>query len=454
MPAYTSMNSRRTRLRPQPILAEGQGAAPGGALALALYRATWSALAPAAGLILRARAGRGKEDAARLAERMGRASLARPLGQLVWVHGASVGESLAALPLVSALLQKPGRHVLVTTGSVTSAQLMAERLPPRALHQYAPIDARGAVQRFLAHWRPDLALFVESELWPNLILETRARGVPMALVNARLSERSFHGWQRARSLAARLLSSFDACLAQDADIAARLAALGARGIRISGSLKADAPPLPVDEDAAAAFGAALGGRPLFLAASTHPGEDAALFSTAAALRVSASNALTVIVPRHPQRGREIETLATARGFSVARRGTGALPKPATEIYIADTMGELGLFYRAAKFAFLGGSLVPHGGQNPLEPTCLGTAILTGPHTHNFNETFRILLAAQGEGRVETAEELTASVLRLNADPNSATRMGRAAKQAAESMGGALAKTVDMAETLLASHARA
>ena len=425
-----------------------------GGFALALYRGLWSALTPIAGSILRARARRGKEDASRLAERMGRASLMRPLGTLVWVHGASVGESLAALPLIAALLEKPGRHVLVTTGSVTSARLMAERLPPRALHQYAPIDARGAVQRFLAHWRPDLALFVESELWPNLILETHARGVPMALVNARLSARSFQGWQRARALAARLLSSFDACLAQDADIAARLAALGARGLRITGSLKADAPPLPVDEAAATAFSDALGGRPLFLAASTHPGEDAALFAVAAALRVSASNALTVIVPRHPQRGPEIENLAAARGFTVARRGTGALPAAATEIYVADTLGELGLFYRAARFAFLGGSLVPHGGQNPLEPACLGTGILAGPHTHNFDETFRVLLAAQGEGRVATAEELTAAVLRLNADPDAAALLGRAAKQAAASLGGALAKTVETAETLLVSHARA
>ena len=438
-------------LRPQPISAEAR-AAPGGGFALALYRGLWSALSPAAGLILRARARKGKEDAARLAERMGRSAIARPEGQLVWVHGASVGESLAALPLVSALLEKPGRHILVTTGSVTSAQLMAERLPPRAFHQYAPIDASAAVRRFLGHWRPDLALFVESELWPNLILETRARNIPMALVNARLSERSYRGWQRARSLAARLLSSFDVCLAQDADVAARLTALGARAVRIAGALKADAPPLPVDETALAAFNAALGGRPLFLAASTHPGEDDALLSVAGALRDSGSNALTGIVPRHPQRGREIEALAGLRGFSVARRGAGALPSPTTQIYVADTLGELGLFYRAARIAFLGGSLVPHGGQNPLEPARLGTAILTGPHTHNFDEIYATLLGAQGEGRVETNDALIACVLRLIGDPSAATRLGRSAKDAAESLGGALPKTVDIAEALLASHA--
>ena len=191
-------------------------AARGGVVALALYCGIMRALSPA---VLRSRAKRGKEDAARLSERMGVPSRARPEGTLIWIHGASVGESLAALPLVSALLEKPNRHVLVTTGTVTSAQLMAERLPPRAFHQYVPIDSRERVRRFLAHWRPDLALFVESELWPNLILETRARGVPMALVNARLSAQSFRGWGYAPRLARRILSCFDACLAQDAEIA-------------------------------------------------------------------------------------------------------------------------------------------------------------------------------------------------------------------------------------------
>src|SRR5215510_3799018 len=414
--ASISMSSK-TKTRPPRSWAEPNAAAQG---ALALYRGAWGIASAIAPLMLRARAGRGKEDPTRIRERHGQASRARPEGILVWVHGASVGESIAALPLVGALLEKPDRHVLVTTGTVTSAQPMAERLPDRAFHQYAPLDSGAAVRRFLDHWRPDLALFIESEFWPNLILETAARGVPLALINARMSERSFRGWSRASALANLLLSSFDECLAQDDVTAARLKAFGARSVNVSGSLKADGPPLPVDEAALGEFKASVGSRPLFLSASTHPGEDATLLDVALKLRDSA-HALTVIVPRHPTRGTEIEAAARERGFATRMRSAGALPDSATEVYVADTLGELGLFYRAAPFAFLGGSLIPHGGQNPLEPARLGTAVLTGPHTHNFDETFRVLLAAQGEGLVRTVEELHAIVTRLIRDPALARR---------------------------------
>ncbi len=418
--------------------------------ALALYRGAWGLASAVAPLMLRARAGRGKEDPARIGERHGRASRARPAGTLVWVHGASVGESIAALPLVSAILEKQDRHVLVTTGTVTSARLMGERLPPRAFHQYAPLDSAASVRRFLGHWRPDLALFVESEFWPNLILETHARGVPMALINARISERSFRGWKRASALAKRLLSSFDECLAQDDATGARLKALGAKSVAVSGSLKADAAPLPVDEAALDQFRTAVGARPLFLAASTHPGEETLLLDVA--LKLRPTNALTVIVPRHPARGTEIEAEATTKGLTTRRRSTGALPESSTQVYIADTLGELGLFYRAAPFAFLGGSLIPHGGQNPLEPARLGTAVLTGPHTHNFDETFRVLLAAQGEGLIRTAEDLQSVLVRLIDDRALAHQLGERAQTAAAGMGGALKHTIDVAEALLAPHA--
>jgi 3-deoxy-D-manno-octulosonic-acid transferase len=411
-----------------------------------------SALSPAVPALLRLRARRGKEDAARLTERYGFASRARPAGTLIWIHGASVGESLAALPLVSALLEKPGRHVLVTTGTVTSAKMMEERLPARAFHQYVPIDSRSSVRRFLAHWQPDLALFIESELWPNLIVETHARGVPMALVNARLSERSFRGWNRARGLARRILSSFDSCLAQDEGVAKRLTALGALSVQIAGSLKADAPVLPVDEAALTAFRAALGARPIFLAASTHPGEEEIVMRVADALRKNGSDALTIIVPRHPARGAEIEALAKAHGFGVSRRAAGELPSTDTQIYVADTMGELGLFYRATPFAFLGGSLVPHGGQNPLEAARLGTAVVTGPHTHNFEDIFVSLLAAQGDGRVQSGEELSGLVQKLITDPRRARQLGARAKSASDCLKGALSATIAMAETLI-THAR-
>jgi 3-deoxy-D-manno-octulosonic-acid transferase len=330
---------------------------------------------------------------------------------------------------------------------------MAERLPPRAFHQYVPIDTQSSVQRFLAHWRPDLALFVESELWPNLILETRARGIPMALVNARFTQKSYQGWKRASALATRIISAFDATLAQDEPVANRLIAFGAKPVQIAGSLKADVPALPVDEAALEAFRASVSGRPLFLASSTHPGEDELVLDASRDLSGAYPDLLTVIVPRHPQRGIEIEALATARGFVATRRSPGALPTSATQVYIADTLGELGLFYRAAPFAFLGKSLVSHGGQNPLEPARLGTAIIAGPHTENFDETFRILLEAQGEGRVQSVPELTALARKFLADPALAHTLGSRAKVATESMGGALAATVELAENLLAAHAR-
>jgi 3-deoxy-D-manno-octulosonic-acid transferase len=275
----------------------------------------------------------------------------------------------------------------------------------------------------------------------------------MALVNARLSESSFRGWLRARGLARRLLSAFDVALAQDTAIAARLTTLGAPEVVVSGSLKADSPPLPVDETALAPFMNAVYPRSVFLAASTHRGEEEPVMDAAAALRECGANALTVIVPRDPARGADITSMADARGFRTARRGSGALPEADTQIYVADTMGELGLFYRAARFAFIGGSLVPHGGHNPLEAAILDTAIVTGPHTDNFDDIYRTLLQAQGSGCVQNAGELIATVLTLIANPIQAARLAGLAKAAAESLGGALTRTLDIAEHLLATYAR-
>jgi 3-deoxy-D-manno-octulosonic-acid transferase len=416
---------------------------------LALYRGVMRALSPT---VLRTRVKRGKEDPARLGERNGQASRPRPDGTLIWIHGASVGESLAALPLVSALLRRPARTVLVTTGTRSSARLMLERLPAGALHQYVPMDSRAFVRRFLAHWRPDLALFVESELWPNLILETRARGVPMALVNARLSERSFRGWRRAAGLARALLSSFDTCLAQDDSVASRLTALGAPSVRMAGSLKADATPLPVDDSALAAFLSAVGARPVFLAASTHPGEEEIILEIAEMLRRERAETLTIIVPRHPERGKAIAELAAARKLAVGRRANHDTLTSQIAVYVADTLGELGLFYRAAPFAFLGGSLVAHGGQNPLEPARLGVGVLSGPHVENFAAIFQTLLDTEGAWLVRSKAELFAQVDALSRFPDRAIAMGARARHAAETLGGALAVTIETAEGLLA-HAR-
>lgn len=343
--------------------------------------------------------------------------------------------------------------MLVTSGTVTSARILSQRLPLRAFHQYAPIDRRDAVQRFLTYWRPDLALFFESELWPNRVVQTHEAGVPIALVNARLSSRSFRGWRRFPGAARKLLACIDVCLAQDARVAGQLRSLGAKAVSISGSLKADAAPLPYDEQALIGFRTAIGDRPLFLAAQTHQGEDEIILQAAQIICKKNPRMLTVIVPRHPDRGGAVAALAQTRGFKVERRARGALPNRETQIYVADTLGELGLFYRIAKFVFLGGSLVPQGGHNPLEAAILGASVLTGPHIDNFEETFRTLLSAQGTEPIKSADELSQDVAALLAEPEKAVMRGEKAKKAVSQMAGALERTLNAAEELLIRHAR-
>lgn len=413
---------------------------------LTAYRLATMALAPAIPLLLRQRAKRGKEDEARMNEKLGHASVVRPDGTLVWIHGASVGECVAALPLVDAML-KSGRNVLVTSGTVTSAQLMAQRLPGRAIHQYAPLDTPAATRRFLDYWKPGVALFVDSEIWPNILRGAHARGIRLAMVNGRMSERSFIGWRRAPRVAKALLSLFDTCLAQDAATAKRLTQLGAPRVTISGSLKADAPPLPADEHKLQSLRTAIGNRPVLLAASTHPGEDETILPAQDILRRDFADLLTIIAPRHPERGADIAMLCGTR--SAARRSQNQPITKNTEVYVADTIGELGLLYRLVPFTFIGGSLIPHGGQNPLEAARLGCAVLAGTHTENFAPAYNAIFAAQGAGRVSSAPQIADMAKRLISNPAEAKTMGEAAAQAAAMLGGAVEKTLGAVEALLA-----
>lgn len=403
---------------------------------LAAYRLVSAAAPPALRLLLARRRARGKEDAARLGERQGEPGRARPAGRLVWLHGASIGEAVSALPLVERLLQRdPALHALVTTGTVTSARIMAERLPPRAFHQFVPVDALPWVRRFLDHWRPDAAIWIESELWPNLVAETARRGTAMALVNARLSDRSFARWRRWPGLARALAGAFRLVLAQSERDAERYRALGAAEARAIGNLKFAAAPLPADEAAVAKFRAALGGRPAVVAASIHPGEDAVM---AAALADPAwpDGAVLVVVPRHPEKAAAMAETFRARGLAVARRSAGEVLGPATRVYLADTLGELGLFYRAAAAAIVGGSFVPHGGQNPLEAALLGRPILFGPHMGNFAAVAEALIAAGGARPVADAGTLAAAIGDTLAG-DAGVRAGEAARRAAEAERGVL-----------------
>ena len=422
-------------------------------LALLGYRYGTMALAPLVPLALRRRRAKGKEDHSRIRERLGYPSLSRPTGQLIWIHGASIGECLSILPLVSVLLEAPGRSVLVTSGTVDSAKLMGERLPAGGLHQYAPVDTPFATGRFLDYWKPHVAIFVDSEIWPNMLSAAKRRGIGLALVNGRMSAKSFIRWQRLKKMASALLSNYDVCLAQDQDSARRLRDLGAVSVTISGNLKADAPPLPADAQTLASLQHAIGDRPVLLAASTHPGEEDIILPVHDHLQRKLPNLLTVIAPRHPERGASIATLCGERAN--ARRAAGIWPTKETAVYIADTVGELGLLYRIAPaFAFVGGSLVKHGGQNPLEPARLACGVLAGPHTWNFASAYNAIFTAQGAGMVGSTGEMAALAARLLADPAEARALGAAAKVAAESLGGAVERTRSAIEQLLRGNAYA
>lgn len=420
------------------------------AFGITAYRLATAALAPAAPMLLRRRILRGKEHSERTDERLGYSSKARPEGTLVWVHGASVGECVAALPLIDALIETTKCKVLITSGTVTSAKVMHDRLPPGVIHQFVPIDTPAATTRFLDHWNPQVGLFVDSDIWPNLVLGARERGVKLALVNARMSQRSYESWRWVRSTASELLSSFGICFAQDEEIGARFRALGTPDVRVIGSLKADAPVLPADMKKLDALRKAIGTRPIFLASQTHSGEEETILPAHDALRRSFPDLLTIIVPRHPERGGDIAMLCGTRPS--LRRSAGALPDASTAVYIADTMGELGIFYRLVPFCFVGGSLIRHGGQNPLEPAKLDCAVLTGPHTFNFTTAYEAILGAQGTGRVNSTTEICTVVSKLLGNPAEARRLGEAAAEGARSLGGAVAKTVDAVVKMLDARA--
>jgi 3-deoxy-D-manno-octulosonic-acid transferase len=422
-------------------------------LGLRAWRMLTGMASPFARLLLRRRATRDKEDWTRLNERLGMAGLARPPGRLIWVHGASVGESLSALPLIEKLLEHAS--VLVTSGTVTSAAMMGQRLPPKnrdnvALHQFVPLDMPGAVNRFLDHWKPDAGLFIESDLWPNLILSAAARGVKLALVNARISARSAERWGWARRSMARLLSSFDLVLAQDEDGAARFRELGARHVQVVGSLKADAPPLACDEGALAELKQQIGSRPVLLAAQTHPGEDETVLPAHDLLRARFPDLLTILVPRHTARGADLEMLCGSRACK--RRSAGGKISSQTAVYIADTMGELGLFYRLARFCFLGGTLVPLGGHNVLEPAVLHCAVLAGPNTASAASAFAAVLEAQQFGLVTSSADIAREAGRLLENPAMAMAAGDAAARGAATQAGAVARTAAALAVLLDARA--
>jgi 3-deoxy-D-manno-octulosonic-acid transferase len=416
-------------------------------LGLAAYRALTALLEPLAPWVLAARARRGKEDPSRLTERLGRPSCDRPAGELVWLHGASVGETLSLLPLVEALARaRPDLRLLVTSGTVTAAQTMARRLPAGVLHQYAPVDAPGAVGRFLGHWKPCLAVFVESELWPNLLLKARKAGCKLVLLGARVSEDSARGWTRAPRAARDLFSAFDLILAQDAESWTRLRNLGAK---VTGELdlKQAAAPLPHDEAQLEALENEICGRKVVVAASTHPGEEEQVVK--ALLALPHPRPLLVIAPRHPARGRDLAEALRAQGLKLARRSVGERILGDTEVYLADTLGELGLFFRLAQVVLMGGGFGEGvGGHNPLEPARLGLPVVTGPDVANFRETYAGLLHAHAALMTPHQAALNAALADLLANPERAVAMGERARAHAQSRHDAAKAALDALKPLL------
>lgn len=414
---------------------------------LRAYRLLSAAAQPLAPPLLAYRARRGKEDRARLAERRGQTLLARPPGGLVWVHGASVGELASVLPLILRICEG-GANVLVTTGTVTSGALAAKWLPAGVTHQFVPLDVPRYVRRFLDHWHPDLALFVESDLWPNRIIEAARRRVPMILINARLSDNSFRRWRQLPAPIADLLRRFDLCLARTPTDAERFTALGATRIVLTGDLKFDVPAPPCNQANLAALQAATDRRPLLAAASTHAGEERAIVAAHLQLRRRFPGLMTIIAPRHPQRGDEVVALVAEAGLGVRQRGRGQMPDASTEIYVADTMGEFGLIYRLVPVVFVGGSLVRHGGQNPIEPAKLGAAIVHGPHVWNFTDIYAMLDQAHGAERIEDESGLAPALGRLLSQPTVHQQVTAAARTTVESLGGALERTLQSLEPYL------
>lgn len=399
-----------------------------------LYKALTFLATPLIGLYLIKRKMAGKEDPKRMQERLGRTNFPRPEGHIIWIHAASVGESLSVLPLIERLTtQFPAVKILLTTGTTTSARLMEARLPANAFHQYVPVDSILAVKRFLKYWRPSLVLWVESELWPNLLNET-AKLCPLILINARISNRSFAAWQKYTAISEALLKNFTLFLPQSHQDALRLRSLGAYNIKLIGNLKYDAPPLPADSQKTDDLRTMIGSRHVWVASSTHPGEEEIIAEAHRIVKAKYPDLLTIIIPRHPQRGQDIAAQTEAWQLRTALRSASASITPETDIYIADTMGELGIFFRLSNIVFIGGSLVKHGGQNPLEAARLDCAILAGPYTSNFLDIYQELEEHQAMLKVTDGASLADTLEMLIRNPEKQDIMAKFALSIAKAKG--------------------
>ena len=355
----------------------------------------------------------GKEDLKRFNERIGKPQKQRPEGKLIWMHGASVGESLSMLPLITRLLEAyPDLSIMVTTGTVTSAELMNKRLPERAFHQYIPIDHPRFVRRFIKYWRPDLVLWFESELWPALLSGIKKNNIPLILINGRISNKSFKMWQQFDYICKELLSCFTLCLGQSEEDAYRLRVLGAKDSMCLGNIKYAGINPPVDESKLSELKSQIGNRTVWCVCSTHDNEEIRTAQIHKNLKKEFSDLLLIAAPRHPHRGPEIQKALNELGLKTALRSAGEKISDKTDVYIADTIGEVGLWYTLSPITFIGGSLIPHGGQNFMEPSRFRNAVVVGPHMHNFTDAMNRAKKADAVIQVQNDAELEENIRNL------------------------------------------
>ncbi|MEE9315271.1 MAG: lipid IV(A) 3-deoxy-D-manno-octulosonic acid transferase [Rhizobiaceae bacterium] len=414
---------------------------------LKLYRGVGSLIYPFTGPFLRARARKGKEDRERRGERYGYASHDRPEGPLVWLHAASVGESLAIMPLIKRM-EDFGINLVLTTGTVTSASIANDRLSERTIHQYVPMDMKRAVSRFLDHWKPDLAIFAESEIWPTTISELAVRNVPQILVNARMSDRSNKRWSKRPALAEAIFGQLSQVIAQSELDGERFRALGAPWVTVAGNLKIDVGELPAASSAVKALTTMINKRPTWVAISTHKGEEESVAAVHKMLAAHIPDILTILVPRHPNRSEEILADLSNLELNIVTRSSGNPIQKDTQIFLGDSIGEMGLYLRLSEIAFMGKSLKSEGGQNPIEPAMMNTAILSGRYVQNFRETYQTLLDAGGARLVRDEQMLAGHVLHLLRNKQDLKIMQVAAKQSVEAMTGALERSISVLDPYL------
>ncbi|MGD9638188.1 MAG: 3-deoxy-D-manno-octulosonic acid transferase [Alphaproteobacteria bacterium] len=404
---------------------------------------------PFVALILAKRRIKGKESIERFPERLGLNSYTPSSKKLLWFHGASVGEAVSMLVLINKILiENKDIEIMVTTGTLTSARLMEERLPKGAFHQFVPVDIPHYIRRFLNHFKPSAIFWFESEFWPNLVFEIEKKNIPLVLVNGRISNKSFKKWQWFKFFIKEILSCFSLCLGQTEEDTRRLGVLGAKNTLYLGNIKYASPKLPFNAKDLKSLQKAIGNRPLWLGASTHNPEELALAKTHIDLKKDFDNILTIIAPRHPNRGDDIVKGLSSLGLNIKQRSKSEMPDSTTDVYIADTLGELGLFYELCNKVFVGGSLIPHGGQNMLEPARFGCSVIVGKHTHNFTDM--ITRAKDKEAVLEVSDEteLYELLKKLLSEPNLLEKYGKNAQEFAESEADVVNKIVDNINSFL------